>query len=120
MADALIVLILIVVLIFALKGTIKHFRGEGACCGGGSGKVRKPKDKILEGPVTAQKTIRISGMHCENCVNSVTRAINKVDGASARVNLQEGTAVVSCDRQVDDETLRRAVEKAGFQVVSIS
>ena len=69
--------------------------------------------------MTAQKSIRISGMHCEDCVNSVTRAINKVDGASARVNLQEGTAVVSCDRQVEDSLLRQAVERAGYRVVSI-
>ena len=34
MVDTIIVLIVIVLLVFALKGSLKHFRGEGTCCGG--------------------------------------------------------------------------------------
>lgn len=45
MANAVIILILIVVLLFALNGTIKHFKGEGACCGGGSGSGKRPRMK---------------------------------------------------------------------------
>lgn len=37
MSDVIIILILIVILGFAVKSSIKHFKGEGACCGGGSG-----------------------------------------------------------------------------------
>ena len=44
MVDAIIVLIVIVLLIFALKGTLKHFKGESPCCGGGSGTVKKVKE----------------------------------------------------------------------------
>ena len=53
MVDAIIILVVVVLLIFALKGSIKHFRGEGACCGGGSGsvKTKKAKKKTLDGPV---------------------------------------------------------------------
>ncbi len=35
MADTIIILVVVMILIFALKGSIRHFRGEGACCGGG-------------------------------------------------------------------------------------
>ncbi len=31
MADTIIILVVVVILIFALKGSIRHFRGEGAC-----------------------------------------------------------------------------------------
>ena len=31
MTDAVIILVIVVFLIFALKGSIKHFKGEGAC-----------------------------------------------------------------------------------------
>ena len=84
MVNAIITLILVIVLIFATKSSIKHFKGEGACCGGGSGTVKrsKPKKKKLNGPVIAHYTIEISGMHCQNCVNGVTRAINAIDGAA--------------------------------------
>ena len=122
MADTIIILVVVVILIFAMKGSIRHFRGEGACCGGGSGsvKTKKAKKKTLDGPVTGQRTIRISGMHCRNCANSVTNALNAIDGVSAKVSLKDNTAEVSFDRTVDDADLKQAVEKAGFEVVSIS
>ena len=122
MADTIIILVVVVILIFALKGSFRHFRGEGACCGGGSGsvKTKKAKKKTLDGPVTGQRTIRISGMHCRNCANSVTNALNAIDGVSAKVSLKDNTAEVSFDRTVDDADLKQAVEKAGFEVVSIS
>ena len=121
MVNAVIILILVIVLIFATKSSIKHFKGEGACCGGGSGTVRrpKPKKKKLNGPVTAHYMIEISGMHCQNCVNGVTRAINAIDGAAAKVSLKNNSAEVSCDRDVDKEKLKRAVEDAGYKVISI-
>lgn len=122
MADAIIILVVVIILIFALKGSIKHFKGEGACCGGGSGsvKTKKAKKKTLDGPVVGRRTIRISGMHCQNCVNSVTSALNAIEGVSARVSLKEGSAEVSYDREVDETELKEAVEKAGFEAVSIS
>lgn len=120
MIDAIIMVIIVVLLIFALKGSIRHFKGEGPCCGGGSGSGRKAKIKTLDGPVIGRRTIRISGMHCQNCVNSVTNALNAIEGVKAEVSLEDGSAEVSYDRSVDEIALKRAVEKAGFEVLSIS
>ncbi len=120
MVDAIIILLVVVLLIFALKGSIKHFKGEGPCCGGGSGSGKSSKEKILDGPVVGRRTIKISGMHCRNCANSVTNALNALDGVAAKVNLSENCAEVSYDRSVDEIELRQAVEKAGYEVVSIS
>ena len=122
MSDVIIILILIVILGFAVKSSIKHFKGEGACCGGGSGAVKgkKPGKKKLDGPAVGHCTIRISGMHCQNCVNSVTRALNSLDGVSAKVSLRDNSAEVSFDRSVEEDRLRRAVEDAGFEVLSIT
>ena len=45
MVDTIIVLIVIVLLVFALKGSLKHFRGEGTCCGGsGTGKPARTEN----------------------------------------------------------------------------
>lgn len=122
MSDVIIILILIVILGFAVKSSIKHFKGEGACCGGGSGQVKtkRPKKKKLDGPVIGTRTIKISGMHCQNCVNSVTRALNSLDGVSAKVSLRDNSAEVAFDRSVEEDRLRRAVEDAGFEVLSIT
>ena len=56
--------------LFALKGSLKHFKGESPCCGGGSGNSGKAKTKFLDGPVIGKKTLTIEGMHCEHCVNA--------------------------------------------------
>ena len=122
MSDVIIMIVILIVLIFAVKGSWKHFKGEGACCGGGSGSVKpkKPKKKTLDGPVIGRRAIRISGMHCQNCVNSVTSALNAIDGVSAKVNLKDNSAEVSYDRPVDVADLKQAVERAGFKVDGIS
>ncbi len=118
MADGIIILVIAVILVFALRGSIMHFKGEGGCCGGGTGTVKKTRKK-LSGPAVEKHTIEISGMHCQNCANSVANALNEIDGAAAKVNLKARTAVVSCDRHVDDAELKYAVEHAGYHVVSI-
>ena len=91
MANAIVVIVVIIIMLFAGKGAYKHLKGEGACCGGGS-KPEIPKKK-LDGTKLGEKTMKITGMHCENCVASVTRAINRIDGAAAKVSLKKGEAV---------------------------
>ena len=107
----------IIIMLFAGKGAYKHLKGEGACCGGGS-KPEIPKKK-LDGTKLGEKTMKITGMHCENCVASVTRAINRIDGAAAKVSLKKGEAVVSYDREISNEELKKVVEDRGYHVVSI-
>ena len=116
MADIIIILIVIILLGLALKGSIKHFKGEGPCCGGGSGSSKKAKTKFLDGPVIGRKTLKISGMHCEHCAN----ALNGLDGVTAKVSLKENSAEVSYDREIDLTDLKNAVKKAGYEVTSIS
>ncbi len=115
MGNAVIIGILLVVGFFALRSAAKHFRGEGGCCGGGS----VPRQKKSVRDVRFRKKLKIEGMHCENCKNSVEKAINAIDGAAARVDLGRGTALVKLDRPVEDAVLVEAVEKAGFHVSAV-
>lgn len=119
MVDVIVLIAVVVLLGFALKSAIKHFRGEGSCCGGGAGLIDDSVEKRLDGPVLGQKILHISGMNCARCARSVTRALNSIDGAAARVFLKKETALLSYDRVLDDEAIRLAVEEAGFGVVSI-
>ena len=119
MADLIILLIIAVILFFAIKTAMKHFKGDAVCCGGGDEIVKEP-DKKLEGEIIATKTMKIKDMSCENCENRVKRALNKIDGVSAAVSWKKGEAVISCDREVADDALRRAVTQAGYEVVSLA
>lgn len=61
--------------------------------------------------------IKVSGMTCNNCVESVKSALMKVDGVkSAKVSLKEGKAVVEFDAEKADQTkLVAAITSAGFK-----
>ena len=113
----IVLLIVIVIVAFALRNSIGHFKGEGGCCGGGE--TILPDHKELTGPKIGEKTIHIDGMHCENCKNRVERAINRIDGAVAKADLRKKTAVVSFDREIPDEEIRKAVEELDYKVVKI-
>ena len=117
-ASTLIVLLIVIVIAaFAMRNSIGQFKGEGGCCGGGE--TILPDEKELAGTKIGEKTVHIEGMHCENCKNRVERAINRIDGAVGKVNLKKSIAVVSFDREVSDEEIRKAVEEQDYKVLSI-
>ncbi len=65
------------------------------------------------------KTVKltVSGMHCEGCVNRVTRFLKKERGVTAcTVNLETGIAEVSFDpARSNEKRLIAAVKKAGYK-----
>lgn len=66
------------------------------------------------------KTMTIEGMSCGHCSARVEKALNAIDGVTAIVNLETKTAAIQLASEVPDDTLRKAVEDAGYEVVSIS
>ena len=62
----------------------------------------------------------VSGMTCNHCVAAVTEEISKLDGVQAvNVDLIAGgdsQVVVTTTARLDDETVRAAVDEAGYQV----
>ncbi|HWS30127.1 MAG TPA: copper ion binding protein [Clostridia bacterium] len=66
-----------------------------------------------------KKTLVIEGMSCNHCVAHVEKALNAIEGVSAKVDLKAKTASVELDREVGDDVLKAAVEDAGYDVVSI-
>ncbi len=116
MADKIIIAVIIVLVLVGIMSGVKHFKGEGGCCGGGSSV--KVKRKRLKN-VIKQRTVVIEGMKCENCKNSVESRLNELAGVSARVNLKEKAAVISMEEEVSDERIRKIIENAGYQVLEI-
>ncbi len=66
-------------------------------------------------------TLTIAGMHCATCSTTVKEALEGVPGVTgARVNFALGKASVDYDsRLASRDSLRRAVEKAGYKVLEI-
>ena len=70
-----------------------------------------------KGVSVMEKKIMIEGMMCQHCVAHVTKALNSLPGETADVSLEGKCATVS--GPATDEELKKAVEDAGYQVVSI-
>jgi Cu+-exporting ATPase len=66
-----------------------------------------------------EKEMLVKGMTCVNCKRHVEEALNALAGVSAQVNLAEASVRLSLAAPVDDETLKGAVEEAGYEVTSI-
>ena len=112
MENAIIIGIITIIFIAGVRETLKHFRGEGGCCGGSA----KKKSKKIKN-VIAKKTFKVEGMTCEHCKNRVERAIDDFDGAAGRVSLSKKEVTVLLNREIDDEELIAAIKKAGYEVI---
>ncbi len=64
------------------------------------------------------KIVKIKGMSCQHCVKSVEKALGGVAGVGkVEVSLEKGQAAIEESAPVDDQAVKAAVEKAGFEVV---
>ena len=116
MEDIIIIGIIVIMILIGIRSSVKHFKGESGCCGGGS-TVKVKKKKLKQ--IIAQKIVLIEGMSCEHCKNKVEQRLNELDGVAAKVNLKKKEAVVSLAKEVSDDELRRVIERAGYEVVEI-
>lgn len=110
MGTEIIIGVLIVVVFFALRGAVKHMKGAGGCCGGGS--VPKKAKKQKQSSVAEIRTIKVEGMHCEQCSRRVENELNALPGVNATVSFRKGEAVVKMREVLSDEILQETVRKA--------
>ena len=82
--------------------------------------TKEPIEAPEKGSILMNKTMKIEGMSCGHCSARVEKALNAIDGVSATVNLEEKIASIALQKEVSDDVLRKAVEDAGYEVVSIS
>ena len=60
-------------------------------------------------------TLSIQGMTCSSCVNTVEKALNKVEGVSATINFATETAHILAPADMNPKDLIKIVEKAGYE-----
>lgn len=67
-----------------------------------------------------KKTLHIEGMYCSHCAGLINIQMYQLDGVKdVKVSIGDKTAVITSDRLLDEHDLSRAVEKAGYTLVSI-
>ena len=116
LSNLIIILILLFVLFFSVKGAVSHFRGEGSCCGGGS-EVRTKPGKLDR--VVSVKVLKIDGMYCKHCYARVANVLNSMDGVNATVYGKKGKAVVKLGKDIPDDDIVRVISDMDYKVTSI-
>lgn len=108
------------------------FKGEAACCdSGGSGCTHCPAKKPMADMYRKRaeeiekfelhRTIDVDGMTCENCVAKVVRALENVDGVKiAAASLEKQSALAGLTKNISDEVLREAINKAGYHAGAVT
>lgn len=65
-----------------------------------------------------KKTIEINGMSCGHCEARVKKELEAIAGVDlAEASADNKNAVVTLSKDVDDNSLKKAVEKAGYEFV---
>ena len=66
------------------------------------------------------KTMNIKGMMCGHCEAAVKKALETLpEVASAEVSHEKGTAVVTLEKEIADDVLKKTVEDKDYEVVEI-
>jgi len=62
--------------------------------------------------------IKVSGMTCGHCVNSVTEELQTISGVSqVTVDLESGKVTIESDKDLDANQIEAAIKEAGYEVV---
>lgn len=84
-----------------------------------SAKVKKRKIKTQENK-KMEKTMLIDGMMCMHCSSRVKKVLEELEGVeTAMVSHEENKAVVTLNKDLADETLKKCVEEQGYTVTEI-
>jgi copper chaperone len=63
------------------------------------------------------QTFTVTGMTCGHCVASVTEEISEIPGVeSVDVVLDSGAVTVTSSQPLEEQSVRTAVEEAGYQL----
>ncbi|WP_432825121.1 heavy-metal-associated domain-containing protein [Dactylosporangium sp. CA-092794] len=64
-------------------------------------------------------TYTVTGMTCSHCVSAVSEEVGRLEGVSdVHVDLTTGEVAVTSDRPLDPESVRAAVDEAGYAIAA--
>lgn len=60
----------------------------------------------------------VTGMSCGHCESAITKEVTAIPGVTAvKAVASTGLVTIASEPQVDDETIRAAVDEAGYELV---
>lgn len=90
-------------------------------CQSASNGQNNETETSVETAAWVEKTISISGMHCDMCVASIEKGVGEVEGVQSVVaSLSDSTAVVKFDAgEANVNDIQQAIEKRGYSIKEV-
>lgn len=109
------------------RGTGAELQGAGSANASGTTDISGTSNADIsanniniERGITMTKTMKIEGMMCNHCENTVKKALEALEQVQeAVVSHEAGTAVVTLAAEIADDALKAAVEAKDYTVVGI-
>lgn len=120
MTAKLIIIIGILLIAYAVYGTVQKARGKAksSCCGSAETVLPKRVEDTDESHYPFRYIVTIDGMKCSNCAANVENAINAQGDTWARVNLGRRRAEVLAKKEKTEDDFVRALKGTGYKVAS--
>lgn len=117
MVDSIILAVVVVLMAFAVKASVKHFSGKGSCCS--SSPSSPVPAKKLSGAVL-HKTLYVDGMKCAHCEDRVHRALDGISAlAVTSADWRSGRVTVDLEHDVPQDLIARVVSDCGYSLRKI-
>ncbi len=119
MGNALVIVILILIIGFAVYGTVKRIRYGSSCCG-----ERDPADRKVrvrdrnKANYPYQYILRVDGMHCSNCARRIENAFNKTEGRWAKADVGNKTVTLLSKSEETEDELTGITAGAGYTLLT--
>ena len=118
MTAKLIIIIGILLIAYAVYGTVQKARGKAksSCCGSAETVLPKRVEDTDESHYPFRYIVTIGGMKCSNCAANVENAINAQGDTWAHVNLGRHRAEVLAKKEKTEDDFVRALKGTGYKV----
>lgn len=118
MVDTIIFVIVVILMVFAVKGSIRHFKGDGPCCKSSGGPSAVPAKK-LDGR-TGQLRLTVGGMHCTACEDRLHRVLDAISGVAVTyISYDRKLVLLDVDRSLPEGLLQKVVEGEGYTLEKV-
>ncbi|MCR5508766.1 MAG: cation transporter [Lachnospiraceae bacterium] len=119
MENIIIIAILILLIVFAVYGTVKRIRFGSSCCGSKTPPEKKVKVKDRNKNNYPYKyTLSVDGMHCSNCARRIENAFNKTEGRWAVADVANKEVQLLSKHEETQKELADITSSAGYTMLS--
>lgn len=118
MTAKIIIIAGVLLIAYAVYGTIQKVRGKAksSCCGSAESVLPKRVEDTDESHYPFSYNVFIDGMKCSNCAANVENAINASGDTWAHVNLGRHRAKVLSKNEKTEADFVRALKGTGYKV----